>query len=127
MARHNSTPSKLRVSDLLPIWTTEQTKTAHLVAASIFWGYGITDLRSYFQKLRIPIVISVILGALFCSASYGLKGFFLGGLAGLAAPAVLLWLGVMLVGIVIYLAAYLAAWAVVLWLLWWFVSNLFTF
>lgn len=118
MARR--TPSgKVSLSDVLPIWTTEHSDTVNLVAASIFWGHGITDVSSYYQKLRIPIVICVILGALFCAASYGLKGFILGGLAGFAAPAVLLWLGVVLVGIVIYLAAYLAAWAVILYGLWW--------
>ena len=121
MARRNSN-SKVSLSDVLPIWTTEHSDTVNLVAASIFWGHGITDVSSYYQKLRIPIVICVILGALFFATSHGLKGFILGGLAGFAAPAVLLWLGVVLVGIVIYLAAYLAAWAVILYGLWWLVT-----
>jgi len=125
MARRNSN-SKVSLSDVLPIWTTEHSDTVNLVAASIFWGHGITDVSSYYQKLRIPIVICVILGALFYASSYGLKGFILGGLAGFAAPAALLWLGVVLVGIVIYLAAYLAAWAVVLYGLWWLLSSMFS-
>ena len=125
MARRNSN-SKVSLSDVLPIWTTEHSDTVNLVAASIFWGHGITDVSSYYQKLRIPIVICVILGALFFATSHGLKGFILGGLAGFAAPAVLLWLGVVLVGIVIYLAAYLAAWAVIFYGLWWLLSSMFS-
>ena len=118
--------SKVSLSDVLPIWTTEHSDTVNLVVASIFWGHGITDVSSYYQKLRIPIVICVILGAFFCAGSYGLKGFVLGGLAGFAAPAVLLWLGVVLVGIVIYLAAYLAAWTVIFYGLWWLLSSMFS-
>lgn len=125
MARR--TPSgKVSLTDVLPIWTTKHSDTVNLVAASIFWGHGITDVSSYFQKLRIPVVICAILGALFCASSHGLTGFILGGLAGFAAPAVLLWLGVVLVGIVIYLAAYLAAWAVILYGLWWLVTWVFS-
>lgn len=117
MARR--TPSgKVSLTDVLPIWTTEHSDTVNLVAASIFWGHGITDVSSYYQKLRIPIVICVILGALFCASSPGLTGFILGGLAGFAAPAVLLWLGVLLAGIVMYLAVYAAVWAVILYGLW---------
>ena len=57
--------SKVSLSDVLPIWTTVHSDTVNLVAASIFWGHGITDVASYYQKLRIPIVICVILGAFF--------------------------------------------------------------
>lgn len=119
--------NKTTISDMLPIWGTTETTTVNLIAASIFLEHGITDLPSYFQKLRIPIAICAILGAIFCASSYGFWGFILGGLAGMAAPAVLLWLGVLLLGIVIFLAIYVITWAVVLWVLWWFVSKLFTF
>ena len=50
-----------KVSDMLPIWGTTETATVNLIAASIFLERGITDLPSYFQKLRIPIVICAIL------------------------------------------------------------------
>ena len=116
-----------KVTDMLPIWGATETATVNLIAASIFLEHEIFDVQSYFQKLRIPIVICAILGAIFFASSYGFWGFVLGGLAGMAAPAVLIWLGVLLLGIVIFLAIYVITWAVVLWVLWWFVSGLFTF
>ncbi len=123
MTRRKSSASKVSIAEVLPIWTTQQSETVNVVVASIFWGHGITDLSSYYQKLRIPIILCVILGALFGASSYGLKGFFLGGLLGFAAPAALLWLGVLLAGFVIYLATYVGAWAVILYGLWWFLFG----
>lgn len=118
--------SKVSITDVLPIWTTPYSDTVNLVVASIFLNHGITDLRSYFQKLRNPIVFCTVVCALFGASGYGLTGFLLGGLSGLAAPAVLLWLGVLLMGAVMFMAIYLITWAVVLWLIWWFVKGLFT-
>ena len=88
---------------------------------------GVTDVPSYFQKLRLAIVISVIVCAFSGASSHGLTGFVLGGLLGLAAPAALLWLAVLLTGIVIYLGIYLLAWAVVWSIFKWFLSNLLAF
>jgi hypothetical protein len=55
------------------------------------------------------------------TSNYGLKGVVLGGLLGLAAPAALIWLGVVLTMIIIYLAVYclawLAIWFIAMWLL----------
>ena len=119
--------SRVSIADMLPIWTTTETSTVNLVVASIFLDHDITDVPSYFQKLRIPIAICFILSAIFCESSYGIWGFFLGGLAGLAAPAVLLWLGVLLLGALIFLVIYIITWLVVLWVLWWLVSGIFRF
>jgi len=86
---------------------------------SLLERFGITDVRSYFQKLRIPIAISVTVCACLGASSHGLKGFLIGGLLGVIAPVTLLWLGVMLVLITIFLAIYFIAWAVILCLGWW--------
>ena len=87
--------------------------------------FGITDAKSYWHKLRTVIVISAFVCAVFGASNYGIKGFILGGLLGLAAPAALLWLGILLIGIVIFLAIYVAAWALVICFLWWFLSVMF--
>jgi len=85
--------------------------------------FDITDVRSYFQKWRIPIAISVVVCACSGAASDGLKGFVIGGLLGIVAPIALLWLGVMLALITLFLAIYFAAWAVILWILWWLLHS----
>ena len=88
---------------------------------------GITDTASYFRQLRIPIAISVVVCACIGASDYGIKGFILGGLAGLLAPAALLWLVVLLVGIAIYLGLFVAAWAVIWAIGRWAMSEFFRF
>ncbi len=88
---------------------------------------GITDTASYFRQLRIPIGISVVVCAAVGAANYGIKGFVLGGLVGLLAPAALLYLAVLLVGIAIYLAFFIAFWAVIWAIGQWFLSEFFRF
>ena len=86
---------------------------------------GIGTMQDYFRKLRILIVISVLVCALTGASGYGFKGFILGGLLGLAAPAAILWLGILAVGILIYMAIWVAASALVICFLWWFLSAMF--
>ena len=93
-----------------------------MVFHALLLKLGITDVSSYFRKLRIPIVICVVVGALVGASFYGLKGFFLGGLLGMIAPAALLWLGVMLVGATIFIAIYAVAWAAIVAFIWWFIG-----
>lgn len=90
---------------------------------SLMERFGITDIPSYFRRLRIPIVISAVIGACIGASSTSFSGLLIGGLLGLIAPAGLLWLGVVVTGIVIYLAVYLAAWAVIVCVLWWLISS----
>lgn len=94
----------------------------NLVFQDLLLRLGITDVPSYFRKLRIPIVICVVVGGGVGAALYGLKGFFLGGLLGMIAPVALLWLAVMIVGVAIFMAIYVAVWAVLLSFLWWFIG-----
>jgi hypothetical protein len=113
----------LKPSQVLPIWTTANSNAANLVAKELLAHLGVTDIRSYWHQLRIPIAISVIVCTLVGASNYGLKGVFLGGLLGLAAPAALLLLGVTLVVVVIYLAIYCFVWAVILCVLWWLLHS----
>lgn len=94
-----------------------------MVFISMLSRLGITDISSYFRKLRVLIVIGVVVCACIGASDSGLKGFILGGLLGLFAPAALLWLGVMLVGITIFIAIYAAAWAVIFCVLWWLLGS----
>ena len=120
MAR-NSTWSK--VSQVLPTWTTANSTAANLYFISLLERFGITDIRSYFQKLRFPIAISVVVCAFQGAVYSGLKGVFIGGLLGTIAPMVLLWLGVMLILVAFFLTVYCAAWALIFWIVWCFLHS----
>lgn len=117
-----SSSDKLNLTEVLPIWTTAHSSTVNLVFHALLLKLEITDVSSYFRKLRIPIAICVVMYALVGASFYGLKGFFLGGLLGMIAPAALLWLGVMLVGATIFIAIYAAAWAAIVAFIWWFIG-----
>ena len=114
-------------SQVLPIWTTTHTDTVTLAFQAVLYRLGITDTASYFQKLRIPIAIGVVVCAVAGSIKYGITGFFVGGLLGMLAPAAVLWMGVMLVGIAIFLAIYCLAWAAIWAILCWLISDFLPF
>jgi hypothetical protein len=118
-----SSGRKLHVTQVLPIWTTAHCNTVNLAFQALLLRLGITDISSYFRQLRIPIAISVVVCALVGVSSHGLKGFFLGGLLGAIVPAALLWLGVMLVAVAIFLIVYVAVWAVIVSVIWWFLHT----
>ncbi|HEY5581219.1 MAG TPA: hypothetical protein VIK56_08655 [Rhodoferax sp.] len=121
-SKKQSSGRKVHLAEVLPIWTTAHSSTVNLAFHALLLKLGITDVSSYFRKLRIPIVICIVVGALVAASFYGLKGFFLGGLLGMIAPAALLWLGVMLVGATIFIAIYAAAWAAIVAFIWWFIG-----
>lgn len=123
MAYRKSSGRKFHPRQVLPAWTTANTETVNLVFLSMLERFGITDVPSYFRQLRIPIVISAIVCGCFGASGHGIGGLLIGALLGLIAPAALLWLGVVLIGITIYLAVYFAAWAVILCILWWLISS----
>lgn len=88
---------------------------------------GITDTASYFRQLRIPIGISVVACACVGAANYGIKGFILGGLAGLLAPAALIWGSVLLVAVAVFLGLYVLAWTAIWVVFQWALSEFFRF
>ncbi len=114
---------KFRLRQVLPSWGAQHRAAVNMAFLSMLERFGISDLPSYFRKLRIPIVISaVICGGIGLSGN-GFSGLLIGALLGLIAPAGLLWLGVVVAGIAIYLAVYFAAWAFILCILWWLISS----
>ena len=119
----------LKPSQVLPIWTTTHNDTANIVVTEMFARIGVTDVRSYFQQLRVAIVICVVVGACMgtsMGASGGaVKGLLIGAILGVAAPAALIWLGTVLSMIVIFLAVYCAAWAAIFCFGWWILGAMF--
>lgn len=109
-----STVAKGRLRDAVPYFRKSQIDTTNFVVTMLLQGMGITGLQSYLQKLRIPIVVCVLLGAVIGGNRSGMEGFLWGALGGIAAPAVLLWLGVIVGYVAVYLGAFVAAWAVIL-------------
>ena len=120
MARRNLNAAR----HFFPIWTTAQTATVNLAFMALLEWMGVRDIPSYFRQLRIPVAISVFLCAWYGAATYGIPGFVIGGLLGLSAPAALLFLAVLLVGVFIFLAIYAIAMAAVFYVLWWFLTGL---
>ncbi len=118
-----STAPKSPLSQALPIWTSANTDAANLFFLSLIEKLGITDVRSYFQKLRLPIVICIVVLAWVGAVNYGLKGLLIGALLGVIAPIGVLWLGVMLILIAIFMAVYFAAWAVIFFVVSWLLTG----
>jgi hypothetical protein len=113
----------IQLPQVVPKWTTAHSDTVTLVARELMANLGITNASSYFHILRTPIAISVIVCACIGASIYGLKGLLLGGLLGVIAPIALIWLCVLLIGLAIFMAVYVAAWAVILYLVWWLLHS----
>ncbi len=127
MAYRKTTRRKFQYSQVVPLWTSTETNAVTLAFQALLSKFGISDFSTYLRQARIPIAISVVVCACIGAANYGIKGFILGGLAGLLAPAALVWLTVLLVGIAIYLAFFIAFWAVIWAIGQWFLSEFFRF
>jgi hypothetical protein len=123
----NQKSPRQKMLQALPIWTTQNSDIVNLVFQDFMSKLGITDVPSYFRRLRIPIAISVVVCALMGASEFGVKGFVLGGVLGLFAPIILLWLVLLLTGIAIYLVLFCIAAAVCWGFLWWFFSELLHF
>lgn len=85
--------------------------------------FGITDLKSYWRRLRAWIVATVIVCILVGASNYGFKGVVLGGVLGLVTPAALIWLGVMLTMIALYLVVWCLAWVVIWFIAMWLLHS----
>ena len=123
MAYRKSSWRKVKPAQVLPLWTPAHSDTANLVAQSVFHKLGITDLRSYWHKLRGAIVLSVIVCACIGASNYGPKGVFLGGLLGIAAPAVAIFLAVVVVLAVLLLGVYCLAWIAIYYIACWLLGS----
>lgn len=96
--------------DAVPRWSQAQTDTTNLMGRMLFEKLGITDLKSYFEKLLPAILVCVVLGAAIGAYRDGFSGFFWWGLSGIAAPAALIWLAVVVPYVLLYVAMVFAAW-----------------
>ena len=121
MTRRKNSSAFHVVKEILPSYGSAQANTVNLVVASVFLYLGITDVDSYFRKLRVLIAICAFACAIYGASIAGHTGFSLGALCGVIAPAVLVWLGVVLVFLTIYLAVWFSAMACVLYALWWLI------
>lgn len=99
-------------SDAVPQWSQAQTDTTNLMARMLFEKLGITDLKSYFEKLLPAIVVCVVVLAGIGTYRDGFSGFFWWGLAGIGAPGALIWLAVVVPYVLLYVAMIFAAWFV---------------
>jgi hypothetical protein len=97
-------------TEAVPRWSQAQTDTTNMMARMLFEKLGITNLKSYFEKLMPAIVVCVVLGAAIGAYLDGFSGFFWWGLAGIAAPAALIWLAVVVPYVLLYVAMIFAAW-----------------
>ncbi len=118
--------SKTRVSQVLPTWTTTNDEVNTAIFMSCLALLDIHDLGSYWRKLKLAVICCVFIGVCVGLANGGgYKNLILGALAGYATPAAVIWLGITLAHIALYLAAYCFAWGLVIWLCWWFLSAFF--
>ena len=107
--------------DAVPRWTFAQTEATSHLAQILFLRFGITGLGSYFGKWWAPVAICAPRGAAMGAYFGGFQSALWYGLAGLAAPAALIWLTAVLSYAAVYLLVFFAVWALLinglLWLL----------
>jgi hypothetical protein len=101
----------------MPIWRSPQQDAANVVFEALMLRFGVSDLPSYFRELKLSIAICVVICACYGASEYGLTGAVIGGLLGLAGPAAILWLFVMVIGIAIFIAIYVLSWMAILFVL----------
>lgn len=118
MAYRKTSGRKIKVSEVLPIWTTTNTELNNAMVSSCMLGMGISDIPSYWRKLRTAIMFCVFVGACI-GLSHGGLGLVVGVLLGFATPAGVIFLAVTLLHYLIFLFAYCLACAAILCVGWW--------
>jgi hypothetical protein len=108
---------KFNPTDALPIWRGPQQDAANVVFEALMLRLGVSDLPSYFRELKLSIAICMVICACYGASEYGLTGLAIGGLLGLAGPALNLWGSVMVIGIALFLAVYVLSWMAILFVL----------
>ena len=112
--------AKIKVGDILPIWTSANANLNTAMFVSYLQGFGITGIPSYLRKLAIPVFICVLVGAFAGAIHSGGNGMLVGALLGIATPAALIWLAITLLHIASYLIALCAVWVVLFYVVRWF-------
>ncbi len=98
----------------MPTWNQSQTDTVTLIFKEVMGKIGVTDIPTYFDKLLGPVILSMAIGAVVGGYTAGFPGFIWYGLAGLVAPAALLWFGIMVCYCAVILGVFFAAWAAII-------------
>ena len=114
-----------QLKDYIPLRTSADADFNTAIFLECLAKWGITDVRSYFLKLRIIISICVVIGAIAGAIHSGLHGLIVGALLGLPAPAVVIWLVITVIHVAIYLAVFCAAWVALYYLARWILRNAF--
>jgi len=106
---------KFNPAKYIPTWQPEYTLATHAVFWTVMSKCGVTDVRSYFQRLAALIAACVAVGVLAGGYYFGFWGAVLGGLAGLAGPVILIY-GAMLILIALGLSLiFIAVWSFIVW------------
>jgi hypothetical protein len=114
---------KFNAAQVLPIWNTTHTGVVNVVFLATLERFGVSSFQTYLDRMRIGIAISVAICACLGGYHYGFGGFISGGVLGVIAPVVVLWLGILLTGIAIFMGIYFAAWAVMFYLAKWLITG----
>ena len=117
-----ATRRKFNPVDALPIWRPSHTNLVNDVFLSTLERYGVTH-HTYFERLRVVVSVSVVICACLGGYHYGIGGFLLSGLLGVIAPVVVLWVGLLLVSITVFLSLYFAVWFFLFYLAKWFLTG----
>lgn len=112
---HSKSSSKNNWSEAVPRWRQHNTDTCNLIFKDWMGRLGVTDIRSYFDRLAVWIWLCFIFGAALGAFLGGWSGAFWYGLAGLAAPAAIPYLFITLGFAVLLALAYVAVWTALVW------------
>lgn len=104
---------RFRPSQFIPIWNAQHTDAVTQITLALFNRLEISDLSSYFEKLIYLIWICSISGALAGGYFYGFWGSLCGLGIGMTAPALLIWLAVILSYSALLMAVFLASGALI--------------
>ncbi len=82
------------------------------------------NLGVFMNKIRLfPILLCMVIGAVVGGYTAGFPGFIWCGLAGLVAPAALLWIGIIACYCAVILGVFFAAWAAIIFAFFWLVGR----
>lgn len=114
-----------KAAQVLPIWSSANTDAANIVVKELLARIGVTDVKSYFTQLGFVIALCAVVGASMGASSHGANGLIAGALLGVVAPAFAIWICTVVVLVVVFLAVYCAAWAVIVYLASWILGSSF--
>ena len=109
--------------DAVPQWRQQNTETCNLIFKDWMGRIGVTDIRSYFERLAIPVILCVVSGAAIGAYRDGWSGMLWYALAGVAAPAGIIWLCIVVGYAVILALAYVAVWTALIYGVLWIMSH----